>query len=186
MVANSVFVNNAVQILPNPYALTIKPRLEYSVFLVSAILEKLQKAQESTRKSNRKFYLENPSSACDDNRFKQDVSLEANLACVVAAVKIIQKRLESISTIGNLTQVASPLISMIRTVNSTIYGDFPQISRDLIELSGLLGSIVMDSGSLAEAKFDFKQTNLESEQILAEVNLIVESKIRTSYPNLNS
>jgi hypothetical protein len=61
----------------------------------------------------------------------------------------------------------------------------PQISHDLIELSTSLGSIVMDSGSLIEAKFDFKQTNLESTQILDEVNLIVESKIHKQYPNLN-
>jgi hypothetical protein len=61
----------------------------------------------------------------------------------------------------------------------------PNESGNLVELSGILGSIIMDSGSLVEATFDFKQTNLESKQILTEVNLIVDSKINKQYPNLN-
>lgn len=186
MVANSVLINNTVQVLPNPCALTIKPRLEYSVFLAESILAKLKNAHSAIAITNTRLYSQNTDLTHDTMQFRQAVGIEASLTRVTEAVKIIKERLDSISSIGSLAPLASPLISMLRTVNSDIYKDFPQISQDLIELSGLLGSIVMDSGSLAEAKFDFKQSNLESEQILAEVNLIVESKIRTFYPNLNS
>ncbi len=70
-------------------------------------------------------------------------------------------------------------------INSNIYGLVPSTRNDLVELSTSLGSIVVDSGSLLESKFDFKQANSESKQILAELNLIAESKIRKQYPNLD-
>lgn len=184
MVASSIFVNNEVQILPNPYALTIKPRLEYSSYLVDSILQKLEKAHGDTRDSNARSYVQTEGFQ-KNPQFKRNIESEACLDCAMEAILLVQRRLDSISQMDNIAEIASPLISIIRTVNSNIYLILPQVSQELVELSGLLGSIVMDSGSLAEAKFDFKQTNLESKRILAEVNLIVESKIRTSYPNLN-
>jgi hypothetical protein len=186
MATSSVYVNNVLQVLPNPYALTIKPRLEYSAFLANSILKKLQKEQKFIRESNRQFYLENEGVVADNAKFKETVYLETCIACGIETIKIAQRRLNSISNINNLSQIVSPLVSVVRTISSNLYLGLPQISRDLVELSGLLGSIVMDSGSLSEVKFDFKQTNLESRHILAEVNLIVESKIRTSYPNLST
>lgn len=184
MVASSAFVNDVVQVLPNPYALTIKPRLEYSVYLTQSIFDKLQKQWVLTRKSNLKSYLQNEGTK-EDYEFNKQVEYEGTLTSAITAIKMIQKRLESVSQISNITETVSPMISILRTVNSNIYLTSPQISQDFIELSGILGSIVMDSGSLIEAKFDFKQTNLESKQILDEVNLIAESKIRKQYPNLN-
>jgi len=185
MAASSVFVNDIVQVLPNPYALTIKPRLEYSAYLTNTIFDKLQKQWVLTRKSNLKFYLQNGDIIKENHEFNKQIKCEETLSSAITAIKIIQKRLGLISQISNITETVSPMISILRTVNSKIYLAFPQISQDLIELSGILGSIVMDSGSLTEAKFDFKQTNLESKQILDKVNLIAQSKIRKQYPNLN-
>lgn len=185
MVASSVFVNDTVRVLPNPYALTIKPRLEYSAYLTQSIFDKLQKQWVLARKSNLKFYLQNEGALEENYEFNKQVEFEGTLTSAITAIKMIQKRLDSISQISNITETVSPMISILRTVNSNIYLTSPDISQDFIELSGILGSIVMDSGSLIEAKFDFKQTNLESKQILDEVNLIAESKIRKQYPNLN-
>lgn len=186
MVANSIFVNDVVQILPNPCSLTIKPRLEYSAFLIASLTDKLEKAYSQVRADNCQYYQENSESTNDNPRFKKQVDAEMGLVSALEVAKIVQKRLRTVSHMSNIAQTVSPLVLLVRTVNSNLCLSLPQIGHDLIELSGLLGSIVMDSGSLAEAKFDFKQTNLESRQILAEVNLIVESKIRTSYPNLNT
>lgn len=185
MVASSVIVNNQVQVLPNPCALTILPRLEYSIFLSGSLLEKLSESYSAVNASNRQFYEDNLESA-PSSQFKNQVEVEACLLRAVELTRVIQQRLRKSSQISGIAQTVSPLVLVVRSVNSDIYSIAPMLSHDLIELSGLMGSIVMDSGSLAEAKFDFKQTNLESKQILAEVNLIVESKIRTLYPNLNS
>lgn len=184
MVASSVIANNLVQVLPNPNALTIKPRLEYCLYLVSRILQKLQNECEKVRDSNHKFYSKNEGSAMENPEFKKQVKVEANLACAIEALKLVENKLTSISQLSNIAEVL-PLVSIIRTVNSSIYSVMPHESGEFVEISGILGSIAMDSGSLVEATFDFKQTNLESKQILTEVNLIVDLKINKQYPNLN-
>lgn len=183
MVASSVCVNESMRILPNPYALSIKPRLEYCFYLVDVILGKLQKRYEAVRDSNAELYSQEDVSI----QFKKQIDTEAGLLCAIEILRTVKSRLKSITRLGNIAESVSPLVSLIRIVNSSVYSNVYSVAHDhdLIELSTTLGSIVMDSGCLAEAKFDFKQTNLESTQILDEVNLIVESKIRKQYPQLN-
>lgn len=183
MVASSIFVNDSVQVLPNPYALTIKPRLEYSIYVTGIILEKLESERESIHENNYKFYSQND--IAENSDFAKQVESESSVIVAIEAIKIVKNALISVSQISKLTEIAS-LISLIRMVNSNIYGIVHTTRHDLVELSTSLGSIVMDSGCLLEATFDFKQTNSESKQILAELNLIAESKIRKQYPNLNS
>lgn len=179
MVANSVFVNDTIQVLPNPYAITIKPRLEYCIHVCGMILEKLESANSEIHAKNYSSYFQNDS--------LDSASQEAESAVIVAleAIKSIKNTLLAISQISGIVQIC-PLISLIRMINSNIYGLVPDTRHDLVELSTSLGSIVMDSGCLLESTLDFKQTNLESRQILDELNLIAESKISKSYPNLNS
>lgn len=182
MVASSVYVNQSVHILPNPYALSIKPRLEYCSYLVDVISDKLKQRYEKTKESNTNAYSQKD--ATKSPQFKKQVESEFDLLRASEILRTVKKRLRSITRLSNIAENVSPLISLIRTINSSVYSSIPH-NHDLIELSTTLGSIVMDSGCLAEAKFDFKQTNLESAQILTEVNLIVESKIRKQYPQLN-
>jgi hypothetical protein len=183
MVASSVFVNDVVQVLPNPYALTIKPRLEYSIYVSGMILEKLESEIESIHMTNYKFYSQND--IAENADFIRQVESESSVIVAIEAIKIVKNTLISVSQISKLAEII-PLISLIRMINSNIYGIVHTTRHDLVELSTSLGSIVMDSGCLLEATFDFKQTNSESKQILAELNLIAESKIRKQYPNLNS
>ncbi|MFN3655075.1 MAG: hypothetical protein ACK4TO_07090 [Candidatus Nitrosotenuis sp.] len=182
MVASSVYVNQSVYILPNPYALSIKPRLEYCSYLVNVASDNLKQRYEKTRESNTNAYSRED--VTESQQFKKQVELESDLLRASEILRMVKKRLKSITRLSNIAENVSPLISLIRIINTSVYSSMPQ-NHDLIELSTTLGSIVMDSGCLAEAKFDFKQTNLESTQILAEVNLIVDSKIRKQYPQLN-
>jgi hypothetical protein len=183
MVASSVFVNDTIQVLPNPYAITIKPRLEYCIHVCGMILEKLESANSEIHAKNHAFYSQNDS--LDGTGFANQVEAESAVIVAMEAIKSIKNTLLGISQISGIVQIC-PLISLIRMINSNIYGLVPSTRHDLVELSTSLGSIVMDSGCLLESTLDFKQTNLESRQILDELNLIAESKIRKSYPNLNS
>ncbi|NDF27302.1 MAG: hypothetical protein EB153_07105 [Nitrosopumilaceae archaeon] len=182
MVSSSVFVNDTVQVLPNPYAITIKPRLEYSIYVTGIVLEKLELARAEINATNAQFYSQND--VTENAAFAKQVEIESSIIVSIEAIKSVRNVLLSISQISAIEQI-SPLVSLIRMINSNIYGLVPTTRHDLVELSTSLGSIVMDSGCLLESKFDFKQTNLESKQILTELNLIAESKIRKQYPNLN-
>ena len=181
MVASSVFVNDTVQVLPNPYAITIKPRLEYSIYVTGIILEKLEAALAQIHSTNLQFYSQNETANAD---FAKQLESETAIVLAIEAIRSVKNTLLSVSQISSIEQIL-PLISLIRVINSNIYGLVLPTRHDLVELSTSLGSIVMDSGSLLESKFDFKQTNSESKQILAELNLIAESKIRKQYPNLD-
>jgi len=180
MVASSVFVNDTIHVLPNPYAITIKPRLEYCIHVSGMILEKLESSYAEIHAKNSQFYAQN-----DKETDLAQVETESSVMVAIEAIKSIKNTLIGISQISGIVQIC-PLISLIRMVNSNIYGIVPSTRHDLVELSTSLGSIVMDSGCLLESRLDFKQTNLESKQILAELNLIVDSKIRKFYPNLYS
>ena len=147
------------------------------------ILEKLESEIESIHMANYKFYSQNDITENAD--FIRQVESESSVIVAIEAIKIVKNTLISVSQISKLAEII-PLISLIRMINSNIYGIVHTTRHDLVELSTSLGSIVMDSGCLLEATFDFKQTNSESKQILAELNLIAESKIRKQYPNLNS
>lgn len=184
MVASSVIVNDLIHVLPNPNAMTIKPRLEYGVYIVRRILEKLNVEYERILGSNLEFYSQNSEAATQNHDFKKQTKFEAVVLRAIEALKIVENRLTSISQLSNVTEIL-PLVTLVRTVNSSIYPIMPSISWDFVELSGILGSMATDSGSLVEATFDFKQTNLESNRILAKVNLIVDSKLNKQYPNLN-
>jgi hypothetical protein len=108
MVASSVFVNDVVRVIPNPYALTIKPRLEYSAYLTQSIFDKLQKQWVLSRKSNLKFYLQNEGALGENHEFNKQVECEGILTSAITAIKMIQKRLDSISQISNITETVSP------------------------------------------------------------------------------
>ncbi len=180
MVSSSVTVNDVVQVLPNPYAITIKPRLEYCIHVTGMILEKLELANHEIHAKNTQYYAQD---GLIEN--SSQLEIEHNVLVAIEALKSIKNTLIGISQISGIVEISS-LISIIRIMTSNIYQIIPGTRHDLVELSTSLGSIVMDSGCLLESRFDFKQTNLESKQILDELNLIVGSKMRKFYPNLNS
>lgn len=159
MVSSSVFVNDTVQVLPNPYAITIKPRLEYCIHVSGMILDKLDQASSELHAKNMQFYGQN------DSLENTQLEMETSILVAINAIKSVKSTLLAISQISGIIQIC-PLISLIRMINSNIYGIVPSTRQDLVELSTSLGSIVMDSGCLLESRFDFKQTNLESKQIL--------------------
>jgi hypothetical protein len=74
---------------------------------------------------------------------------------------------------------------MMRTVSAQLYTLLPASSQNLSELSVHLGSIILDSAILTEARFDFSRSNIESSLVLNEVKLMVDSKINKQYPHLD-
>jgi hypothetical protein len=71
---------------------------------------------------------------------------------------------------------------MIRTVSAQLFVVSPISSQKLSELSVCLGSIVLDSAVLTQARFDFSKSNEKSAILLDEVKLMVNSKLNKQYP----
>lgn len=158
---------------------TIVPRLEYSNYLLSGIMDTLKRKKVDIKKSNR-VYLE----LDDDHTCVCALDFERTISFSLEILSKIQKKINSISGITSIPKLL-PLIPMMRTVSAQLYTLLPVCSQNLSELSVHLGSIILDSAILTEARFDFSQSNIESSLVLNEVKLMVDSKINKRYPNLD-
>lgn len=162
---------------------TIMPRLCYALDLLDVILSQLEKKRIETRDENLRRFGKS------DNYLEPDfirlVRLETEFCLAFECLRQIRKRMHAISDINSITTHLPSTISVIRAVNSKIHTIFPSFCQNLGELATILGSVVVDSATITEARFDFGQENVESNAILDEAKLIVGSKISKQYPNLD-
>jgi len=162
---------------------TLMPRFAYSLDLLDMILTQLDKKRTELKSQNLVLY--DHAGDTFDLDFTKLVELEGEVYFAIESLKQIQNRMRSISGIHGITTNLPSAISIIRIISSRLFRYFPNYSQNLCELSSILGSIVMDSATITEAKFDFGESNRESQRILDEAKLIVDSKINKQYPNLD-
>lgn len=163
------------------HTIPLVPRLEYSNYLLNSITEVLKRKKFELKKSNRNF-LELDD---DANTYVKAVDFEKTIAFSLEILMTIQKRINSISGINSIPELLPLTIPLIRTVSAQLFTLLPACSQSLSELSVHLGSIILDSGFLTEARFDFSQSNIESSSVLNKVKLMTDSKINKQYPNLD-
>src|SRR3989338_8955616 len=179
MMCNSNLVR--VECVNVSQTVTIVPRLDYSNDLLNSIVDILKRKKTELKKSNRNF-LELDD---DDHTYVKALDFERTIAFSLEILSQIQKRMGSISGINSIPELLPLTIPMIRTVSAQLFNLLPTCSQNLSELSVHLGSIILDSAILTEARFDFSQSNTESSLVLNEVKLIVDSKISKQYTNLD-
>ena len=179
MICNSNLVK--IECVNVSQTVTIVPRLEYSNNLLHNIMDVLKSKKTEIKKLNRNF-LELDD---DDHTYVKALDFERTISFSLEILSQIQKRMNSISGINSIPKLLPLTIPMMRTVSAQLFTLLPACSQNLSELSVHLGSIVLDSAILTEARFDFSQSNIESSTVLNEVKLIVDSKISKQYPNLD-
>lgn len=160
---------------------TLVPRLEYSHVLLNSIIDILKIKKDELKNLNRNFIELDD----DDHTYVKALDFELTIVFSLEILSVIQKRMNAISGINSIPKLLPPTIPMIRTVSAQLFTLLPSSSQTLSELSVQLGSIILDSAILTEARFNFGQSNIESALILNEVKLMVDSKISKQYPNLD-
>ena len=160
---------------------TIVPRLDYSNDLLDNTLDILKRKKTELKKSNRAFLKLNE----NDHVYVTAFDFERTITFCIEILSQIQKRIKSISGITSIPELLPLTIPMLRNVSAQLFNLLPVCSQNLSELSVHLGSIILDSAILTEARFDFSQSNIESSFMLNEVKLIADSKISKQYPNLD-
>lgn len=161
---------------------TLMPRLEYSIQLLEKILSQLKEKKYDLTKSNLSSI--STTSKLENSDLRQ-VELEKTFFFAVESLSRIHKRLESLSGISSIPIILPSTIPVIRTISSQLFEIMPESSQNLCELSTVLGSVLIDSGTITEAKFDFSASNQESNLLLDKAKLIVDSKLSKQYPNLD-
>ena len=162
---------------------TIMPRFTYCLDLLDMVLDELDKKRTDLRNQNLGLYDKYDNDF--DFDFKKRIELESDVCIALESLWQIQQMMHSVSDIGSITTLLSSTTSIIRMISSRLFSSFPNYSQSLCELSAILGSVVMDSATITEAKFDFAESNKASQRILDEAKLIVDSKINKQYPNLD-
>ena len=170
-----------IECLNVSHTVTLVPRLEYSNSLLNNIIDVLRIKKLELKKSNRNF-LELDD---DDHTYVKAVDFEKTIAFSLEILIKIQKRINSISGINSIPELLPLTIPLIRTISAQLFTLLPVCSQNLSELSVHLGSIILDSAFLTEARFDFSQSNVESSSVLNKVKLMTDSKINKQYPNLD-
>ena len=159
---------------------SLKPRIDYVTQVTHDVIKCLNQRRLETRKDNLKSY----SKTHDNAKFISQLSFEKEIFHAMESLRHIQKRIRSISGLDNIIPLLSPTISAVRTIRSHLFHLVPEVRTSLGELSLHLGAIVVDCGHLTNGKFDFEKANHESERLMTEAKLIVDSKINKQYPNL--
>lgn len=173
---------NFLQIENISHSVTLVPRLDYSVNLLSQIVDILKEKQQEVKKQNQ-ILLDDFDHG--DKIQVKSLELEQTVSFCLETLLQIKKLTSRISAVNTIPEVLPPLVPMIRTVSAQLFEIIPHCSQKLSELSVHLGSIVLDSAALTKARFDFSHSNEKSSIFLDEVKLIVDSKIRKQYPNLD-
>lgn len=162
------------------HSVTLVPRLEYSLNILSEITQILTKTRNEIKKSNKTIDFDE-----NDKTHLQLLETERIVAFTIEVLSLTKNMMSQISGVNSIPEVLPSTIPMIRTVSAQLYNIVPQCSQKLSELSVHLGSIVLDSAVLTKARFDFSQSNEESAALLDKVKLMVDSKISKQYPNLD-
>ena len=162
---------------------TLLPRLNFSKDLLDEILSVLTKEKSELSKHNKEHIVGLEEYTQTELEL---IEKEKLVYFTIHALSLIQKQLDSLSHVNLIPGTIPSLIPTIRGVSAKLHDDYPKSSFQLCELSSILGSVLMDSASITEAQFDFKQSNLDSSTLLDEAKLIVDSKLNKLYPNLDS
>ena len=162
---------------------TILPRLDFSKNLLSEILDGIYKEKVSLSKYNRQNIVGLEHYSVSELELIQKEKL---VYFTIHALSQTQRQLDGLTHVNLIPQTIPTLIPTIRGVSAMLHDAYPKFSFQLCEVSSILGSILMDSASITEACFDFRQSNLDSSILLDEAKLIVDSKLNKLYPNLDS
>ena len=156
------------------------PRLNHSIKTIESILFELRKKESELTKNNLSEITNYHNITSQD---LTHLKLEKTVIFSVESLLSVHKLITSFSKIANISSTLPHTITVLRTISAQLSEIMPECSHKILELSASLGSIVIDSGTITEAKFDFKVLNKESNLLLDEAKLMADSKINKLHPN---
>ena len=164
------------------HSVTLVPRLAYSINLLTDIIDILQKQRIELKNLNEYLVTDFDE---NDNSHLKSIKLEQLIVFSLEVLFEIKNQIGSISGIQSIPEILPSSIPMIRTVSAQLFVISLTSSQKLSELSVHLGSILLDSAVLIQARFDFSKSNNDSAILLDEVKLMADSKLNKQYPLLD-
>jgi len=161
-------------------------KLEVQITKLDSIQSKLQKKHDMI--FERIVAAQRSSSHSYAKAYATELSQVRKMKTMVSSAKLsmeqIQLRLNTVSELGDVVVTLSPCMSIIRGLSSSISGIMPEANASMQDLSSILGDVMgsssvgsIDAGAGAHA-------SPEAGAILAEVQSVLESKTKSSIPDI--
>ena len=171
----------------------LKPRIELAKNKIQAQNQKLETILEKLRSKERSLFNQ-VVSALQKHDTQQGKMISNEIAQVRKTIKMIsqlkialeqiQLRFESTIDLGDVMVAIGPAMGAVTKVRSGLGGVMPEVDRELGEINGVFGDIMMSAGSLGNTSFAFDATGEEVDSILAEAGAVAEQRMNESFPDV--
>lgn len=168
----SIFESKPLSLIQKKREIT--PRLNYASELLDESLKHLNSGISTIEKSL------TPS----DSTPVESVQTLSLLYGYHEALLQVKQILVASRNINYMPQNLDSAITVLRIVNSSLH-EISHLSTILIEISFILGSILVDSAILTNSNVNFYDSFRRGKRIVDESKLIADSKINKLYPNLD-
>lgn len=173
----------------------LKSRIELAQRKLSVQITKLDSIQAKLQKKHDMIFerivtAQRSNSSSYARAYAAELSQVRKMRTMVSNAKLsmeqIQLRLNTVSELGDVVVTLSPCMSIIRGLSSSIGGIMPEANASMQDLSSILGD-VMNNSSVGSVDMGIgDHASGEAGAILAEAQSILESRAKSSIPDVPS
>jgi len=171
----------------------LKGKIELAQRKLSVQITKLDSIQAKLQKKHDMIFqrivtAQRSNSTSYAKAYATELSQVRKMKSMVGNAKLsmeqIQLRLNTVSELGDVVVTLSPCMSIIKGLSSSIGGIMPEANASMQDLSSVLGD-VMSNSSVGSADIGISDhSSGEANAILAEVQSVLESRAKTSIPDI--
>jgi len=165
-----------------PEMVSILPRLSHSMMLIDRIIATLRECQRVSRVSNRHLRHDLDTTNPDQVRALSHERIQTFLLQALLAARSGLSR--EVCSMSEMPDTLLPVLFIMRTIRAQLFDMVPECGRQISEASVYVGSIIIDTAMLAEARFGTAGSNSRALEMLDEIKMTTDSKLSKQYPNL--
>jgi division protein CdvB (Snf7/Vps24/ESCRT-III family) len=171
----------------------LKPRIEYAKNKIQAQNQKLDAILDKLRGKEKALFgqvvaaLQRHDAQAGkmvSNEIAQVRKTIKMISQLKMALEQIQTRLETTLDLGDVMVAIGPAMGALTRVRSGLSGVMPEVDRELGEINGVFGDIMMSAGSVGNTSFAFDASGEEVDRILAEAGAVAEQRMNESFPDV--
>ncbi len=171
----------------------LKPRLEQAIRSIQIQIAKLEAVSSKLKDRDSKIFNKVVGSITKHDMahasiYANELAELRKMHKIVTQAKLaleqIVLRLNTVQELGDIVVTLTPAMSVIKSVKSGLTSILPEAEREISEISGLLGSVLVDAGQIGGYTINFEAANEDAEKILNEASAIAEQRMKEKFPDL--
>jgi division protein CdvB (Snf7/Vps24/ESCRT-III family) len=166
---------------------SIKPRIDALLFKIDKQIVKFGLIIDELKSIDDKL-LKKRALSINENNSQYSAVLSLDIAHSRRIIKIVhfskiafeklKNKLQGISNFGDIVNVLSPAMAVVKSIRACLVPCIPESEEELVNISELLGCILIDAGQVGGHIINFKVANEEAVRLLNEASLTAEEDIK--------